>query len=65
MDMKTYAEEMRELLVPMLQGSHAREEVARPTRIALSRVTAKQRRQVDALSKERGYRPFQAWHLST
>jgi hypothetical protein len=63
--MKTYAEEMREFLVPMLRGGNAREEVTRPARITPSRLTAKQRRQVDALSKERGYRPFQAWHLST
>jgi hypothetical protein len=57
---------MREHLVPMLGGGCSKEEVARPARRnACSRLTAKQRRQVEALSTERGYRPFQAWHMST
>ncbi len=59
--MKPYAEEMREHLGPMLFRTHTWEEVARPSPHTLSRLTDAQRREVDALSKERGYRPFQVW----
>jgi len=62
--MKPYADEMREYLLPLLRDGHTREEVALPGRSTLSRLTAKQRRQVESLSTERGYRPFQAWRLS-
>ncbi len=62
--MKPYVEEMREHLLPMIRGSYSREKVRPPSCNALARLTARQRRQVDAVSKERGYRPFQAWYLS-
>jgi hypothetical protein len=62
--MLPYAEEMRGHLLPMLRSGRIKEEVARPAHYMVSRLTQRQRRQVDALSKERGYRPFQAWYLS-
>ncbi len=62
--MKPYAEEMCEYLTPLLRESPVRLETDRTTTpIMPSRLSAKQRRRVEALSTERGYRPFQAWGL--
>ncbi len=61
--MKPYTDEMREYLLPMLREGQTRKEGALPSCNTLPRLTAKQRQQVESLSTERGYRPFQAWHL--